>query len=163
MPPQVTVTTGFTLPGSHQSHHMAHSFIHSITHSPSPSPNPSTRLSTRQPVTQTIHSIIHSPSHSPKPTTHPVYAQPLLVRQLHTEPKTCPILHVLPHSPSHSLNSHTQLNWRFLSFAFLFIHLGCLRSLFHCQHAHTLQLSILNQSIQFMIPTKRAVSNTQDY
>jgi hypothetical protein len=52
--------------------------IHSPSHSPKPFTRPATHPnhSLAQPLTQT--------SHSPKPTTHSVYAQPPLVRQLHT-------------------------------------------------------------------------------
>jgi hypothetical protein len=83
--------------------------MHSPSHSPIPSPNPSTRSFTC-PSTQPTH-----------PYAHTLKAQPLLSRQSHTWPTTCPPMHVLGHSSSHSHNSHTPQFWCFLPFVFLML------------------------------------------
>ena len=146
MPPQVTVTTGFILPSSHQSHHIARSLIHSIIHSPSQSPKPSTRPATHpsQPLIPSTPSLYSLVSYTPNPKP----------AQSCTHSLTRPATHTT-HTPS-----KTDVFSRLLSCSYTwaaFVHR------FTVNMPTPYSYPFLNQNIQFIIPTKRTVSNTQDY
>jgi hypothetical protein len=150
----------FTRPATHPNHSLAQPLIQTI-HSPSHSPQQFTRPATHpnyplaQPLTPTIHSPSHSPQPFTRPATHPNHplAQPLTqtnhsfrLRPASTRPSATHPTQNLPNlartpslaQPLAQLTQPAKLMFPLVCFP----HLCCLRSPFHCQHAHTLQLSI---------------------